>query len=575
MRSYNFCGGSALRIEVGIMMLILLMSVVGIAQTAAVLPDMPQEPQTSGRFEANGSNAQATEQNLHGTSGIDDNNALQLSLSYLKDHSSEWGIQNPVEEFQLQSVFHDQFGILHVRLNQEYKGVHVFGKQLIVHLNSNGSLRLITGDYKAGINISTNHKLTGQEAKNKVIKKFPGPVTEAPSPKLMLFPKDDGNVVLVHQVKIHDDETPRSIVAFVDADNGVIIFNYDNIQTLSPSGGMDKGQNSVKGARPTPTPTPIPTPKIGTGNSLYSGQVQIPTSFDGTKYYLIDLIRVNMQTNNMNQKSNGYGKVFTDPDNTWGNSTIADSANAGVDAHYGAVMTFDYYKNVHGRNGIYNDGKGTLSRVHYKRNYVNAFWSDSCRCMTYGDGDGFQASPLVSLDVAAHEMTHGVTSATANLIYSGESGGLNEAMSDIFGTAVEFYAFSQGAQTTPDYLIGEDVWTPGTDGDALRYMDDPTKDGSSIDNYANYYNGLNVHLSSGIANKAFYLLAKGGPGVEPIGREKAEQIFYHTLTGYMINSESFSMARADTIIAATDLYGGPEVSEVQSVKDAWSAVGVI
>ena len=102
MRSYNFCGGSALRIEVGIMMLILLMSVVGIAQTATVLPDMPQEPQTPGRLEANGSNAQATEQNLNGTSGIDDNNALQLSLSYLKNHSSEWGIQNPVEEFQLQ-----------------------------------------------------------------------------------------------------------------------------------------------------------------------------------------------------------------------------------------------------------------------------------------------------------------------------------------------------------------------------------------------------------------------------------------------------------------------------------------
>lgn len=523
------------------------------------------------------SNTQATEQNLNGASGIDDNKALQLSLSYLEDHSSDWGIQNPVEEFQLQSVFRDQLGMLHVRLNQEYKGVPVFGKQLIVHLNSDGSLRSITGDYKAGITVSTKPKLTRQEAKDKAIKKFPGPVTEAPVPELMLYPKDDGTVVLVHQVKIHDDETPRSIVAFVDADNGDIIFYYDDLQTLSPSVGTDKGQNAVKGSRPTPTPTPTPIPKIGTGKSLYSGQVQIPTSYDGAKYSLIDLIRVNMQTNNMNQKSVG-GNVFTDSDNTWGDYTTADSASAGVDAHFGAEMTFDYYLNVHGRNGINNDGKGTLSRVHYSRNYNNAFWSDSCKCMTYGDGDGKILSPLVALDVAGHEMTHGVTSATAGLIYNRESGGLNEAMSDIFGTAVEFYAAAHGAAKTPNYWIGEDVWTPGIAGDALRYMDNPRRDGVSIDSYSNYYNGLDVHYSSGIANNAFYLLSVGGTHrlggttVIGIGIDKSEKIFYRALTAYMIPSESFSQARADTISAATDLY--EDGQEVQSVKDAWSAVGV-
>lgn len=528
------------------------------------------------------SNAQATEPNLNSASGIDDNNALQLSLSYLNDHSSEWGIQDPVGEFQLQSVFRDQLGMFHVRLNQIYKGVPVFGKQLIVHLNPDGSLRSITGDYKAGITVSNKHKLTGQEAKDKAIKKFPGPVTEAPLPELMLFSKDDGNIVLVHQVKIHDDETPRNVVAFVDADNGEIVFDYDNLQTQSPSSGAVKGQNSARRPKPTPkptpTPTPAPTPSIGIGNSLYSGQVLIPTSYDGTKYNMIDLLRINMQTNNMSHQTSGNGNVFTDTDNTWGDFTPANSASAGVDAHYGAVMTFDYYKYVHGRNGIYNDGKGTLSRVHYGNNYVNAFWSDSCKCMTYGDGDGRTASSLVSLDVAAHEMTHGVTSATAGLIYSGQSGGLNEAMSDIFATAVEYYAFDHGATTTPDYWIGEDVWTPGTAGDALRYMDTPTRDGRSIDRYGNYYNGLDVHYSSGIANNAFYLLSAGGTHrlggtVTGIGIDKSEQIFYRALTAYMINSESFSRARADTITAATDLYGA-DSTEVQSVKEAWSAVGV-
>lgn len=510
-------------------------------------------------------------------SGIDDSTAVQTSLNYLQSEASQWGIQNANDEFRLNSVFRDQIGQIHVRFDQVYKGVPVFGKQLIVHLNLDGLLLSITGDYKAGITVSTENKLTGQEAKYKAMKKFPGPVTESPLPELMLFPKDDGKVVLVHQVKIHDDETPRSVVAFVDAENGEIIFNYDNLQTLSPSVGTDKGQNAVKGSRPTPTPTPTPTPKIGTGNSLYSGLVQIPTSFDGTKYYLIDLIRVNMQTNNMNQKSFGNGNVFTDADNTWGTFMTSDPATVGVDAHYGAVMTFDYYLNVHGRNGIYNDGKGTLSRVHYKRNYNNAFWSDSCKCMTYGDGDGTILSPLVALDVAGHEMTHGVTSATAALVYSGESGGLNEAMSDIFGTMVEFYAFAHGATTTPDYWIGEDVWTPKTPGDALRYMDNPTKDKRSIDSYANYYNGMDVHLSSGIANNAFYLLSEGGPHrlgrtVTGIGREKAEQIFYRALTVYMTPREKFSNARAHTVQAAVDL--GLNSLEVQSVNDAWSAVGV-
>ena len=175
-------------------------------------------------------------------------------------------------------------------------------------------------------------------------------------------------------------------------------------------------------------------------------------------------------------------------------------------------------------------------------------------------------------------MTHGVTSATAALIYSGESGGLNEAMSDIFATAVEYYASANGATTTPDYWIGEDVWTPRTADDALRYMDDPIKDGDSIDNYANYSDGLNVHLSSGIANNAFYLLSEGGTHrlggkVTGIGINKAEKIFYRALTAYMINSESFSMARKDTVKAAIDLYGA-DSPEVKSVNDAWSAVGV-
>ncbi|MBI5627857.1 MAG: peptidase M4 family protein, partial [Candidatus Rokubacteria bacterium] len=155
---------------------------------------------------------------------------------------------------------------------------------------------------------------------------------------------------------------------------------------------------------------------------------------------------------------------------------------------------------------------------------------------------------------------------------------LNEAMSDIFGTMVEFYAADHGATKEPNYWIGEDVYTPGTPGDALRYMDNPTQDGASIDSYKDYYNGIDVHYSSGIANIAFYLLAEGGThpdggAVTGIGRSAAERVFYLALTAYMSPSETFAMARTHTMQAAIELFGAGS-QEVVSVGQAWSAVGV-
>jgi len=142
--------------------------------------------------------------------------------------------------------------------------------------------------------------------------------------------------------------------------------------------------------------------------------------------------------------------TFTDADDIWGNGAVTNRASAGVDAPYGAEKTFDFYKNVLGRNGIWNTGAGARSRVHYGTNYVNAFWDGTQ--MTYGDGAS-NTHPLVELDIAGHEMSHGVTQATAGLVYTGDAGGLNEATSDIFGTAVEWY--TNNASDNPDYLIGE------------------------------------------------------------------------------------------------------------------------
>ena len=174
-----------------------------------------------------------------------------------------------------------------------------------------------------------------------------------------------------------------------------------------------------------------------------------------------------------------------------------------MDAQYGTDETWDYYKQVHGRNGIFGTGKGSFNRVHYGKNYVNAFWDGTK--MTYGDGDGRSYGPLTSLDVAGHEMSHGVTENSAGLTYSGESGGLNESTSDIFGTSVEFFAAN--AKDPGDYLIGEQFDLAKHQG--FRRMDKPSSDGSSADCWSATVGQLDVHYSSGVGNHFFYLLSEG------------------------------------------------------------------
>lgn len=503
-----------------------------------------------------------------------DEELLQASLSYLETQANVWGIKDPAQEFQLRSVFPDNLGY-NVRLDQVYQKIPVLGYQLVVHFDTNGNPKSVTGAYKDGININTAPKLTRSEAKGKAQEHYPGAMTKTPDSELVLYVHNK-DVFLAYQVDLENDEKPQRLIVFIDAKTGKEIDSYDDLKTPIPS--SDLVGTSEKSKPVAQSPVLLASLAPGTGYSMYSGIVAITTNYDGSLYGMVDATRGNMSTNDIKNRGGSKGVLFTDADNIWGNNLSSDRATSGVDAHFGAEMTWDYYLNIHGRNGIFNDGKGTLSRVHFKKNYNNAYWSDSCKCMTYGDGDGVILSPLTALDVVGHEMTHGVTSSTAALIYRGESGGLNEGMSDIFGTMLEFYASTHGASKTPNYLIGEDVYTPGTPGDALRYMDNPTLDKRSIDTYANYTSSLDVHLSSGIANNAYYLIAHGGTHrlgatVAGIGEDEAEKIFYRALTVYMIPGETFSQARADTISAASELYGAGSAEE-KAVKAGWSAVGV-
>lgn len=466
----------------------------------------------------------------------------------------------------------DDLGMTHVRIRQTIGGVPVMGGDAIVHFDDAGRLVSITGRILPDATIDAGEILTAEQAREALREKLTETrldfaVRDAlQEPSLVVVPTRGGNVLAYHSKSLIEGDglEPAEIEAFVDAKTGKILLTRDVLETAKP------GSN-------TGSPTGDVT---GTGRTLYSGNVAITTSTWSTGGYRLYDSGRNARTTDMKGRQSGLGTLYADSDNVWGDNTTANGQSAAADAHYGAQLTIDYFR-AHGRNGIDGAGNTTLpygytfSRVHYGRNYVNAFWSDSCGCMTYGDGNGSSYGPLVSIDVAAHEMTHGVTSRTADLVYDGESGGLNESISDIFGTAVEFYAAN--ANDAGDYFIGEE-FTFTTRG-WLRNMKRPREDGRSIDHYSQYAPGMDVHYSSGLANILYYALSEGdthptsGIVVPAIGRAKAEAIFFRALTTYMTSGTNFAGARTATLQAAADLYGAGS-AEYSAVATAWTACGV-
>ncbi|NMO17856.1 peptidase [Pyxidicoccus fallax] len=262
---------------------------------------------------------------------------------------------------------------------------------------------------------------------------------------------------------------------------------------------------------------------------------------------------------------------------TEGQAPVADPVvNTNYD-HLGTV--YNCYQNLFGRDSIDNAGGLLISTVHHRVNYVNAFWNGTQ--MVYGDGDNVTATNLAnSLDVTAHELTHAVTDNESDLIYSGESGGMNESMSDIFGAVCEWYGDGAGDVSARHWLIGDDVWTPNVPNDALRYMHSPTLDGVSLDYFPDYSSGVDVHYSSGIPNLAFYLLSQGGTHprgkttqvVAGIGIEKAARIWYKANADILLPSSTFEQSKVATEQAAAQL--GYDAATIASVSNAWKAVGV-
>ncbi|MER6273155.1 M4 family metallopeptidase [Streptomyces sp900105755] len=469
------------------------------------------------------------------------------------------------EKLVVKDVVKDNDGTVHTRYERTYDGLPVLGGDLVVHTPpaslAAGTVSTTFNNNRHTVAVPTvsaaYSKSAAQTKALKTARALDAQKPVADSARKVIW-AGNGTPKLAWETVVggfQDDGTPSKLHVVTDATTGKELYRYQAVQT-------------------------------GTGNTQYSGTVTLNTTLSGSTYQLYDTTRGGHKTYSLNNGTSGTGTLMTDSDDVWGTGSGSNTQTAGADAAYGAQMTWDFYKNTFGRSGIKNDGVAAYSRVHYSSSYVNAFWDDSCFCMTYGDGSG-GTHALTSLDVAGHEMSHGVTSNTAGLNYTGESGGLNEATSDIFGTGVEFYA--NNSSDVGDYLIGEKIDING-DGTPLRYMDKPSKDGSSADSWYSGVGNLDVHYSSGPANHMFYLLSEGsgsktingvtynsptsdGVAVAGIGRAAALQIWYKALTTYMTSSTNYSAARTAALNAAAALYGTSS-TQYAGVGNAFAGINV-
>ncbi len=496
--------------------------------------------------------------------------------------------------FAQRNALRDEAGRTHVRFQQHYQGVPVFGGMAITHTEPSGVERAITDHLVRHIAINVQPNLAPAEAVAVAHGHLSprGAYAEPPTARLVIYPvkalaakagrlraanAEDfeeqvlGQVLAYHvHTSLRNEGETRDTDYLVDAHTGAILESWDDLHT---------------------------TAAVGSGKSQFSGTVALNTNLNGASYELKDTVRgMNIATYNLNHATSGTGTLYTDADNAWGDGTNytgsttsttgATGQTAAVDAHYGVGITYDFYKNVLGRNGIDGAGKATYSRVHYSKSYDNAFWDDACFCMTYGDGSSFKS--LEAPDVAGHEMSHGVCASTANLTYSGESGGLNEANSDMFGNMVELYARNGFAM--PATVANTDAcWTVGEQlsSTPLRYMYKPSLDGSSPNAWSSTVKNLDVHYSSGPANRMFFFLSQGASssstsnyyssyapsGFTGIGPEKAIRIWYKALTTYMTSSTNYAAARTAALSAASDLYGAAG-AEYAAVQNAFGAINV-
>lgn len=505
------------------------------------------------------------------------------------------GIEHPEAEFVARRAHQDEQGAWHVRLEQVYQGVPVYGAEVIAH-TQNGAFALLNGRYYPTPQLASVTPTLSAEEAIQHVRAHLGPHKtywtdeeralvggqEARAELVIYHPERRLDAErLAWMVTLYADLLHRKVY-FADAHDGSILHHFDYTCRIAPFHDA-----------PAPTLTTAPArcdhthdattagngnPVTGSGLDLKNINRTFGAWQIGSNYYLEDASKPMFNAAASQMPSKPVGAIVTlnaknttpTKPNTFdytifiSNSTVFNNKSA-VSAHWNAIQSHDYFRNTHGRNSIDGKGGNIFSFFNVADDnggpMDNAFWNGFA--MWYGAGNTLFFDLARGLDVGAHEMGHGVIENTANLEYQNESGALNESFADIFGVCVD----------RSNWLIGEDVVRPGaTPNNCLRDMQFPNNGSPAQPKHmSEKYNGPQdnggVHINSGIVNRAFVLFATNAA----VGLERAERVYYKALRDYLVKSSQFVDCRLAVIQAATDLYGSTVANAAAS---AFTTVGI-
>lgn len=513
-------------------------------------------------------------------------------------------IAQPAGEFRAKSTETDEQGNLHVRLEQYYQGVPVYGGEVIAHTKK-GAFEMLNGRYYPTPTLTTvTPALSSGAAIQKVAEHYgPGKVktnwtdddrqliggAESKAELVVYHVNRDLNAERLAWHVVFYPNLLRREVFFVDAQTGEMIHHFDHTCEIHPAQGTQTttcGETSNSGpeyapliAPATPTVACVDGPVPATGLDLLNQNRSFGAWMSGSTIYLEDAGRAMFNAGASNMPSSPVGAIVTltakntspevqttfDYDLVTSASATFSDKNA-VSAHWNAIQSYEYYRGTHSRKSIDDVNGNIISFINVANDngssMENAFWNGAA--MWYGNGGSFFNQLARGLDVGGHEMTHGVIEKTANLEYQDESGALNESFADVFAVCID----------RNDWQIGEDVVKAGaTPNNCLRDLQDPHKGSPAQPNHVNEQvsgpqdNG-GVHVNSGIPNRAFYLFASNAA----VGIDKAEKVYYKALRDYLVKSSQFVDCRLAVIQAANDLYGN---TVANAAATAFTTVGIV
>ncbi len=442
----------------------------------------------------------------------------------------------------------------HHRYQQFYKGLEVFGGQIIEH-HRNGNITGINGEYYQIYDINTVPVITKDEAVEFFIYDLnkEGLVEKDVESKLFIYPVKDGDYRLAYKI-IMEKGIGYSMTGIIDAETGKVLLKYSNIY--------------------------FDELNIGLGIGYHGGQYKLPTTYYDGFYYLYD--EKNVRPVNQYTIDWNLGDIPGDDDNYW------DYDSPTVNAHAFLGLTYDYYYIVQGREGIDDYNMDVIAHVYHTDMEDNAAWFNDQIFFYVPGAQNLQTA--AALDLVAHEYSHGVTTYTSELIYQFQCGALNESFSDIMGTAVEHHWQPEGSGLLKaDWYIGEDMRPTYSTG--WRNLEDPNSNWQSpygpdpchLNQYISVPFDIDnggVHFNSTIYSHAYYLLAQGGTNsvsgitVSGIGIDKATKIFYRAWTYYMIYISEFLDAANALTYSAEDLYGSSSDELAQTIR-SMEAIGWI